>query len=230
MFCWMLLWGNPLSWESAVAGGIALAITLGLFFSNRARSGKYPGGRDHDGMAALRRAGGGRHFCDCQYGKEKGEALMPDIYDWILSPEIREYLRGTYRPNLMEKQTLIRSAYCSIEEKLSALRELLHEAESVRCSLTITPTAGRLRLCLSSKKMYMGLKSLMVRSAKAIDKLLIILSLAHFFFTAFFDILLPWVMTFVDLGLFCAFCDFAQFKRFRVIYSFKYPVIFFRND
>ena len=39
MFCWMLLWGNPLSWESVVAGAIALAITLALFFSNRAKSG-----------------------------------------------------------------------------------------------------------------------------------------------------------------------------------------------
>ncbi len=32
-FCWMLLWGNPLCWESV------LAITLALFFSNREKSG-----------------------------------------------------------------------------------------------------------------------------------------------------------------------------------------------
>ena len=39
MFCWMLLWGYPLCWESALAGAIALVITLALFFSNRAKSG-----------------------------------------------------------------------------------------------------------------------------------------------------------------------------------------------
>ena len=39
MFCWVLLWEHRLSWESATAGAIALAITLALFFSNRAKSG-----------------------------------------------------------------------------------------------------------------------------------------------------------------------------------------------
>ena len=38
-FCWMLLCGNPLCWESALAGAIGLVITLALFFSNRAKSG-----------------------------------------------------------------------------------------------------------------------------------------------------------------------------------------------
>lgn len=38
-FCWMLVWGYPLSLETAIAGTIALAITLALFFSNRAKSG-----------------------------------------------------------------------------------------------------------------------------------------------------------------------------------------------
>ena len=37
--CWMLLFEHRLSWESATAGAIALAITLALFFSNRAKSG-----------------------------------------------------------------------------------------------------------------------------------------------------------------------------------------------
>ena len=35
------------------------------------------------------------------------------------------------------------------------------------------------------QKMYMGLKSFMVRSAKAIDRLFVILSLAHFFIALF---------------------------------------------
>ena len=38
-FCWMLVLGNRLTWESLVAGAIAVAITLALFFSNRAKSG-----------------------------------------------------------------------------------------------------------------------------------------------------------------------------------------------
>lgn len=41
------------------------------------------------------------------------------------------------------------------------------------------------------QKMYMGLKSFMVRSAKAIDRLFIILPLAHFFFAVLYDTLLP---------------------------------------
>lgn len=55
---------------------------------------------------------------------------MVNVFSWILSPEIREYLREHYRPNLMEKQALIRSAYRPVEEKLAALQELLHEAET----------------------------------------------------------------------------------------------------
>ena len=55
---------------------------------------------------------------------------MTDIYSWILSPEIRDYLRGNYRPTLMERQAMIRGAYKPIEEKLSALQELLGEAET----------------------------------------------------------------------------------------------------
>jgi hypothetical protein len=45
----------------------------------------------------------------------------------------------------------------------------------------IIPTAGKSRSCSSCKKMYMGLKSFMVRSAKAVDRLFVILPLAHFY-------------------------------------------------
>lgn len=38
-FCWVLLLDNPLCWQSAIVGVLALAITLALFFSNRAKSG-----------------------------------------------------------------------------------------------------------------------------------------------------------------------------------------------
>ena len=49
----------------------------------------------------------------------------------------------------------------------------------------------KIEVMFKQQKMYMGLKSLMVRSAKAIDRLLIILPLAHFFFAVLFDTLLP---------------------------------------
>ena len=39
MFCWMLLLGNRMTWESLVAGAIAAAITLALFVRNRAKAG-----------------------------------------------------------------------------------------------------------------------------------------------------------------------------------------------
>lgn len=55
---------------------------------------------------------------------------MDDIYSWILSPEIREYLRGHYKPDLMEQQALICGAYRPIEEKLYALQTLCGEAET----------------------------------------------------------------------------------------------------
>ena len=38
-FCWMLVLGNRVTWESLLAGVIAAVITLTLFASNRAKSG-----------------------------------------------------------------------------------------------------------------------------------------------------------------------------------------------
>ena len=45
----------------------------------------------------------------------------------------------------------------------------------------------KIEVMFKQQKMYMGLKSFMVRSAKAIDRLFVILPLAHFFFIALFD-------------------------------------------
>ncbi len=39
IFCWMLVWGKPLTWETVAVGAIAAVITLALFFSSRAKSG-----------------------------------------------------------------------------------------------------------------------------------------------------------------------------------------------
>ena len=55
--------------------------------------------------------------------------MMLDVYDWILSPEIREHLRKTYPLSLEEKMQIICGAFRSIEEKEPALRTLLEEAE-----------------------------------------------------------------------------------------------------
>lgn len=40
-------------------------------------------------------------------GRGRNARLMDDIYSWILSPEIREYLRGHHKPDRMERQALI---------------------------------------------------------------------------------------------------------------------------
>lgn len=45
----------------------------------------------------------------------------------------------------------------------------------------------KIEVMFKQQKMYMGLKSFMVRSAKAIDRLFVILPLAHFFFIVLFN-------------------------------------------
>ena len=49
----------------------------------------------------------------------------------------------------------------------------------------------KIEVMFKQQKMYMGFKSFMVRSAKAIDRLFVILPLAHFFFMVLFNALLP---------------------------------------
>lgn len=55
---------------------------------------------------------------------------LTDLYDWILSAEIRDCLRAGRRLSFDEKAGIIHTAYRSLEEKREALRELLGEAES----------------------------------------------------------------------------------------------------
>lgn len=73
---------------------------------------------------------------------------MDDIYSWILSPEIREYLRGNYKPDLMERQALICGAYRPIEEKLSALQTLCGEAESEEERASLERAVERYQLAI----------------------------------------------------------------------------------
>ena len=49
----------------------------------------------------------------------------------------------------------------------------------------------RIEVMFRSQKRYMGFKSFMVRTVKAFDRLLIILCLAHFFFTCGLGLILP---------------------------------------
>lgn len=55
---------------------------------------------------------------------------MLDVFDWITSPEIREFWRKNYQPTITERLALIRKAHRPMEERLEALRGLLEEAEA----------------------------------------------------------------------------------------------------
>lgn len=54
---------------------------------------------------------------------------MPDLYDWVLSAEIREHLRANHPLSTAEKVQHVCGGFRSIEEKEAALRALLEEAE-----------------------------------------------------------------------------------------------------
>ena len=49
----------------------------------------------------------------------------------------------------------------------------------------------KIEVMFKQQKMYLGLKSFMVRSAIATDRLFVILPLAHLFFIVLFDAALP---------------------------------------
>ena len=57
---------------------------------------------------------------------------MLDVYDWILSPEIREHMRANYPLSVEEKMHIICGGFRSIEEKETALRTLLDESGEKR--------------------------------------------------------------------------------------------------
>ena len=69
--------------------------------------------------------------------------------------------------------------------KKNALRVFLCSDASLSDQTILEYYAHRwkIEVFFRSHKRYMGLKSFMVRSAKAIDRLLLILSVAHFFFS-----------------------------------------------
>lgn len=53
-----------------------------------------------------------------------------DVYDWVLSPEIREYLRASHIFSVREKADIVHSGCRPVEEKRAALEILLGEAEN----------------------------------------------------------------------------------------------------
>ena len=77
--------------------------------------------------------------------------------------------------------------------KKNALRVFVCSDLSLSDEVILTHYTHRWKIEVMFKqhKMYMGLKSFMVRSAKSIDRLFIIFPLAHFFFTALFLPFLP---------------------------------------
>ena len=60
---------------------------------------------------------------------QQEKQVTPDYYDWILSPEIRDYLRENHRFSFEEKIRLICGACRPLEEKYNALRALREESE-----------------------------------------------------------------------------------------------------
>ena len=71
----------------------------------------------------------------------------------------------------------------------------------------------KIEVMFKQQKVYMGLKSFMIRSAKAIDRLFVILPLAHLFFIVLFDASLSLSATIRRFrALLCSF----QFCSFRV--------------
>ena len=60
---------------------------------------------------------------------ERKKQAAPDFYGWIVSQEIRDYLRENHRFSFQERVWLIRSACRPLEEKYDALRALWEESE-----------------------------------------------------------------------------------------------------
>lgn len=52
-----------------------------------------------------------------------------DVYDWVLSTEVREYLRANHRFSVREKVEIVQGGCRPVEEQRAALEILLEEAE-----------------------------------------------------------------------------------------------------
>ena len=52
-----------------------------------------------------------------------------DVYDWVLSPEVRDYMRTARPLTIEEKADIIDSGCRPITDKYAALTDLLRKAE-----------------------------------------------------------------------------------------------------
>ena len=106
----------------------------------------------------------------------------------------------SYPKNAFGKKIALRVFVCS-DLKLSDAEILKHYSHR-----------WKIEVMFKQHKMYMGLKSFMVRSAMAIDRLFIILPLAHFFLIAFWGDFLPWSAAIHRFRAICATFDFAHLE------------------
>ena len=100
-------------------------------------------------------------------------------YEGALNKIDRAVVLLSYPAGALGKKNTLRVFLCS---DISLSDETILEYYAHRWSI---------ELFFRSRKRYMGLNSFMVRSAKAMDRLLLVLALAHFFFSCGLGRILP---------------------------------------
>ena len=109
----------------------------------------------------------------------KGRTYMVYRYEGPLNKIDNAVVLLSYPAGAMGKKCALRVFLCS-DSSLSD--ETILEYYSHRWTIEVL---------FRSHKRYMGLKSFMVRAAKALDRLLLVLALAHFFFSCGFGHIVP---------------------------------------
>ena len=109
----------------------------------------------------------------------KGRTYMVYRYEGALNKIDRAVVLLSYPAGALGKKNTLRVFLCS---DISLSDETILEYYAHRWSI---------ELFFRSRKRYMGLNSFMVRSAKAMDRLLLVLALAHFFFSCGLGRILP---------------------------------------
>ena len=122
-------------------------------------------------------------------------AMLPNDQYHLVTVGGHEYWIHRYEGALngIDKAVVLLSYPKDAFGKKSAFRVFVCSDLSLSDEAILTHYTHRWKIEVMFKqhKMYMGLKSFMVRSAKAIDRLFVIVPLAHFFFSALFLPFLP---------------------------------------
>ena len=122
-------------------------------------------------------------------------AMLPNDQYHLVTVGGHEYWIHRYEGALngIDKAVVLLSFPKNAFGKKNALRVFVCSDSLLSDTEILTHYAHRWKIetMFKQHKMYMGLKSFMVRSAKAIDRLFVIFSLAHFFLVAFLGPLLP---------------------------------------